>query len=251
MGGTLTYTYSLSQGFTVQTIRQQYMARNFQDEEVQLKYNDRFLDNPTLMRELNDHGDNLIVMEAVKRSDLPARAPRQPLQPSNGQVPAKPASPAPEAVKSSLESGAGYASPYAPRFGTPTPLNRPGSVAPDHANDGQRRSYNLPANRLPTKSPLSERSRNPQWNVEGPHDVVGDREPRILGLDEEITTAVAKARKLLAQDPVYTVENPPASVRPSLSAIGHYYRACRKELKQQYPWKNDGTTQIPDKTTLD
>ncbi len=56
------------------------MARNFQEEEVLLKYNDRFLDNATLMREINDHGDNLIAMEAVKRSDLPARTPRQSLQ---------------------------------------------------------------------------------------------------------------------------------------------------------------------------
>jgi len=227
------------------------MARNFQDEEVLLKYNDRFLDNTTLMRELNDHGDNLIVMEAVKRSDLPARAARQPLQPSNAQVPTKPASPAPEAVKPSLESGPRYVSPYAPKFGTPAPLNRPGSVAPDHANDSQRRSYNLPANRLPTKSPLSERSRNPQGNVEGPHDVVGHREPRILGWDEEFTTPVAKARKLLAQDPVHTVENLPASVRPNISALGYHDKTYRKELKQQFPWKADGTIQIPDKTTLD
>lgn len=223
-----------------------------EDEEVLLKYDNRFLDNATLMRELNDHGDNLIALEAVKHSDLPARAPRPPLQPSNAQVPAKPASPAPEAVKPSLDSVARYASPYAPNSGTPGALYIPSSMG---LNSNARRrnimmNNNLVANRGPTKSPLSERSSNSQPHVEGQQDVAGHREPAILGWDETITTAVAKARTLMAQDPVHTVENLPAKVRPNLSPLAQQDRAYREELKQQYPWRSDGSTSIPNGTNL-
>ncbi len=221
------------------------MARNFQEEEVLLKYNDRFLDNATLMREINDHGDNLIAMEAVKRSDLPARTPRQSLQPSNVPGLAKLASPAAEAVKSSLESRARYVTPYA-RFGTPSTLGTPGSAV--SASTGDRRrpgmNANFAANRLPTKSPLSERSRNPQGIVDGPHDVVGHREPTLL---ETKITAVDKARTKLAQDPIHTAESLPASVRPNLSALAQGYS---EGLKRESDWLNDGMSPISHETTL-
>lgn len=226
------------------------MARNFQDEEVLLKYSNRFLDDTTLMRELNDYGDNLIAMEAVKRSDLPARAPRPPLQPANVQVPAKPASPAPEAVKPSLDSGARNASPYAPKGRAPGAMYIPGSMA-SSLNGAQRiatTNKNLAANQVHTKPPLSERSSNSQGDVGGQHDVVAHREPRILGWDETITTAVAKARTLMAQDPVQTIENLPAQVRPNLSALAQHDMASREELKRQLPWKSDGSTQLRMKT---
>jgi hypothetical protein len=42
------------------------MSRNFQEEEIILKFGSKLLANPMTMRELNDHGDNLIAIEAVK-----------------------------------------------------------------------------------------------------------------------------------------------------------------------------------------
>lgn len=244
-----TLTYTLLQGVTVQTIRQQYMARNFQTEEVLLKFDNRFLDDPTPMRELNDHGDNVIAMEAVKRSDLPARAPRQPLQPSNAQIPAKPASPASETVKSESH----YASPYAPRTGTPASLNTPGSML-SNSSRGLRMDqsgYNMLANRLPSKSPLLERSQNPQRDDEARQEVLRHLPNGVHGWNEAMDAAVAKARTIMAKNPVQNVENLPAPLKPNLTALAQHDSALREQFKQQFPWKSDGMIPIADETSLD
>lgn len=246
-----TLTDTLLQGIAVQTIRQQYMARNFQTEEVLLKFDNRFLDDPTLMRELNDHGDNLIAMEAVKRSDLPARAPRQPLLPSNAQIPAKPALPAPEPVKPSRESASHYKSPYAPGIGTPASLNTPGSML-SNSNRGLRMDqsgFNMLANRLSSKSPLLERSQNPQRDDEGRqmrHHPTG-----VHGWNEAMHAAVVKARTIMAKDPVQNVENLPAPMKPNLTALAQHDSALREQFKQQFPWKSDGMIPIADENRLD
>lgn len=101
------------------------MARNFQDEVIILKFGSRLLADPVLMRDLNDHGDNLIAMEAVKPSDLSSRMMRQPLQPSNVQIPAKSASPVPALMKPNVEAGRRYRSPYSPRSNPLVPSNTP------------------------------------------------------------------------------------------------------------------------------
>ncbi|KAI9881074.1 MAG: hypothetical protein M1830_008232 [Pleopsidium flavum] len=145
-------------GVTVQTIRQQYMSRNFQEEEIILKFGSRLLANPTTMRELNDHGDNLIAIEAVKPSDLATRMPRQPLQPSNAQVPAKSASPLIAPIKPSLEAGKRYTSPYSPRVSPLVTLNTPGSVT-SGTSSGQRRTpfaYDENPDRYAIASPPGE-----------------------------------------------------------------------------------------------
>ena len=229
------------------------MARSFQEEQVLLKFNNRLLDDTTLMREINDHGDNLIAMEAVKRSDWPARAPRQPLQPSNAQVPAKPTSSVSGPVKSSPEAESRYASPCAPRPGTPATSIAPGSVVSD-SNGSQRRGplgYNSLMNRLPSKSPLSERSRNPWRDEEGRHELVKHHPDIIPGWDATLGTVVAKARTNMAKDPVHNVENLPAPVKPNLAALAHHDNALRERLKQQLPWKSDGMTSISDELALD
>ena len=221
------------------------MSRNFQDQEVLLKFNNRFLDDPTLMRELNDHGDNLIAMEAVKRCDQPARAPRQPLQPSITQIAAKPASasPGPEPLKRSLELDRRYTSPYAPRPNTPAALSTSGSAVsnPNVSPHGDRKGSDWGANRGPAKSPLSERSMNPQGNGDARHDMMGHRGYRIQRGDEALSTTAAKASEVLAKDPLLKVES---LMGPNILAAAHHDGAHPVHFKQQSPKISDGTTPV-------
>lgn len=239
---TRTLTYTLRQGVTVQTIRQQYMSRNFQEEEIILKFGSKLLANPMTMRELNDHGDNLIAIEAVKPSDLAARMPRQPLQPSNVQAPAKPASPILAPVKPSLEAGKRYTSPYSPRVNPLVTSNTPGSVV-SGPSFGQRRSpfgYDENANGHGIAPSPVEPLMKSEEDGEGVHSGMGIFPAAIQAWDQGTSTEVAQLQANPLRDTLTNNQSHSAPVKSGDPPFTSYAND-HENLKVKYPGMSHST----------
>lgn len=77
---------------SVKTIYEQYTAKHPEEGEIKLKLGSKVPSDTTLMRDLDEFNDRLIVFEPFKGSDPSVRASveRVPLQPIKHQVPVKP-----------------------------------------------------------------------------------------------------------------------------------------------------------------
>ncbi len=237
----------------MQTIRQQYLARSFQEDAL-LKFGSKLLSDPTTMKDLNTFGDNLIAIEAITPADLPNRMPRQPelprqpeqplqsrqpLQPSNIQPTVKPSLPDSESLKPKAEFDRRYGSPYAPRGVTPVTSRTSGSIKAEPSVDQQ--GLVPPVTRMAPNLPMADQARKPTAKAQALQQDVQRAPQAIRGWKNVVSTAVAEARAILARDPTSKVEGLPATVQPQLSGLALHDNAERERLKLQNPSLNDGT----------
>lgn len=75
-------------GICVKVICTQYSKKYPQEDKIHLKHGQKVPSDDTSIRQLDEHGDRLVVFEAVKTSDLPSRmaGERLPLTPKRTQV---------------------------------------------------------------------------------------------------------------------------------------------------------------------
>lgn len=90
-------------GITAKVICAQYSNKYPQEGKITLKYGPKVLPDGSTMRQLDERGERMVPLEAIKISDLPSRmiAERLPLTPTTAQLSAKASSDdLPEKVKS-------------------------------------------------------------------------------------------------------------------------------------------------------
>lgn len=245
---------------TIRTIREQYRGRNITEEAITLKYGLLLPPDTATMGEFNGHGDQVVALEAIKVSQLQERmnAARNPLQPSNHQIPApsQPSS-ARNSVQPHVVRWKAYASPYN-GVNPPSALQKPSSGATSQAS----------------LSSLSARG-SPQQDE---NDVLGSRSAHSIGsrLFPNLTTGAAHTtsnsgnaspllRGAVHASPNATSTSPvihgtPGNASPSVSlapasstkvyqstapkpgdpALLYYLAEWRNHYKAMYPSKSEG-----------